>query len=298
MVIASLRHRVIFSLSAGVLALGVVAPPPASAQYVMVDVIAATVANAGGNARHDCLMGAPRSEKKILKARGYAMQAMQLYFEAMQSGAAPRSSFFVLDEESRWDDGEQTVGEEEIDLPTDFLARADATLMVKPQEFVRGGLGSNGQGRWQVLGADGRPIGSYTAFLVRKSGQWKIRHLALVRHGEEAENITQYCAEPGDVMPYRLRNAAYIVDYREGRVEKARAMIAEYQAELAQAEAVLADNPKNRTARKSAKGARNDIERWQKKLAKRQADLEIVLEDQREVMAEARAAGVSVDDES
>jgi len=64
MVIASLRHRVIFSLSAGVLALGVVAPPPASAQYVMVDVIAATVANAGGNARHDCLIGGtPKREK-------------------------------------------------------------------------------------------------------------------------------------------------------------------------------------------------------------------------------------------
>lgn len=266
------------------------APHTAHSQYVMVDVIAATIANAGDGGRHACMTGTPRKEKRVLKAREQTALVMQTYFEAMKTGSSPRSAFFRLDKKTSWTDGTQTVAQEEIDQPADFLAVPDAASAEEPSDFVRAGSGSTAQGRWQVLSEDGSLAGTYTVLFVRKGGKWHLRNLAMARADDFVQPIVQYCAEPGDVLPYRVDQAQRVVSYKEDRVKEAEARIAGYEATLARAQAILADKPKDIIAKKDIKDARKSIKRWQKKRSERQLELEEALENQASVLEEAELA--------
>ena len=237
---------------------------------------------------HSCMTGTPRKQEKVEKARESAIQTMQTYFAAMKNGSAPRSAFFVLRKETLWTAGSKSVGRKQIDQPTDFLAALGTELIVEPVSFVRSGLDANALGQWQVLAESGDLAGTYTAFFVRKRGQWKFRQLTLSRADEYIDPVVQYCHEQGDILPYRLRHAERQVAYWGRRILKAEAKLERYEARALKAETRAAKRPKNATIQEKAQLVRRRAFLWQEKLAERSMQLESALEVQATAIADAK----------
>lgn len=218
-------------------------------------------------AKAACMSGAPMAAEEVAEARAPANALMQAYRTATSAGSAPRSSFYALDKKARFAAGGTSVDRTALDEPAEPLAQAGYVLDAEPFGFVRSGLDATALGQWALRDAQGKVAGVYTAYFVRKLGEWKLRTLAFETPAEYAGPVEQFCHAPGDVLPYRLETGERMTAHHAKRLAKAEA-----KAEKARAKASKLEGAGGRGD--AAWQARAEAEKWAAEVAERRAAFE------------------------
>lgn len=259
---------------------------PAAGQAWIGQVVGDMMAQqAAAAAEAACMKGTPPKEDERLEALSPSSATMQAYHAAMKSGGA-RSAFYALDKKTAWTHGETSLSQGTIDQGSDSFAAAGLALDAEPVGFVRSGLDATALGQWAVRDANGQVVGVYNAFLVRKLGEWKLRQLTLEDAADYSGPVEQFCHTPGDVLPYRLKDAERRQAFHGNRLEKAQAKLGAEQSRLAGAEAKLAERPDSASRIQNVERARAKVAKWQGEVTERQNGLDAARTDEQAALAD------------
>jgi hypothetical protein len=243
--------------------------------------------------RHACLMGTPMAAAEVEETRAPTNALMQSYHAAMLAGSAPRSSFWQVDRKARWQFGNEVADRAALDRPAEPFAQAGMVIDSQPGALFRSGLEAHTLAQWQVRDASGQMVGTYTGLFVRNLGTWKIRHLTLTPASEYVEPAAQFCFEPGDVMPYRVRHTDGARSQAERALARAEQRLAQGRERAAAAEAALAARPDNATRQTRAAAALTELAERETVLAARQIALQNAIAEQETVRRDVTAAAAA-----
>ena len=234
-----------------------------------------------------CMGGAAPEDKEIEEALVQANGAFQSYYEAQQSGSAARSAFFAMDSKARWTHGETVLKKSNLDSSTDFLAKAGLKMDPQPFAFYRSYIDAKAMGQWPVRDEAGSVVGVYNAFFVRKLGGWKLRQLTLEEAAEYSGPVTQFCHEPGDVLPHRLESSAARITYHQGRLDKATRKLASAIEDTEKHVKRLDEKPESASRKERLQRAEAKVDKWEGEVNERAnalteatSDNEAALKDQ------------------
>lgn len=287
-----------FVLSITAAALVAAPAQPAFAQAWIGQVVGDMMAQqAAAEARHRCSMGDPMEDAEVAEALAPTNATMQAYFAGMQDGSANAAQFYALDKKARWSLGGTVHQEATLAAASDPFAVAGAVIDSEPRTYVRSGMHAFTHADWQVRDAGGNLKGTYSGYFVRKLGDWKLRTLTLTPASEYVEPVTQFCDEPGDVMPYRLEYTEHWKGSHERSVAKAETKLAGHQEKLASAQAKLAEKPESSSRKAKVTKAEERVAKWEAKLAERSeslakvtAEFDAARADEAQAKAEKEAA--------
>lgn len=290
------KHKAILPLAAAAL---VLLPGAAMGQAWIGQVVGDMMAQQAAAAQElACMKGQAMNDAEIAEARTPAPAVMRGYWEAVQAGRSPAAQF-VLNGRTRWTGGGQTLDRTGLARIRDGFAASGNRLAEQPVGFVRAGDGQSALGQWQVSDSAGRPVGLYQILFRRQQGQWLISTMELVDARTWVDPVVQYCHQPGDVLPFRLRNAEQVLAYSERREARARQRLAETVRRAEAAEAAAAANPDSSRRAEAARAARAEVAAREVDLAERVAPLEAARREMELVRADTaaweamRAAGMA-----
>lgn len=245
-----------------------------------------------------CMKGQAMVDAEIAEARTPAPAVVRAYWDAAQAGRSPATQF-ILNGRTRWTGGGQTLDRAGLARIRDGFAASGNRLADQPVGFVRAGDGESALGQWQVSDSAGRPVGLYQILFRRQQGQWLISTMELVDARSWIDPVVQYCHQPGDVLPFRVRNAEQTLAYTERREVRARQRLADTVRRAEAAEAAAVANPDSSRRADAARAARVEVAAREADLAERVAPLEAARREMELVRADAaaweamRAAGMA-----
>lgn len=239
----------------GLLAIAVILPAPAHAQYAVINDVIANVIMSMGSQDKACVV---RNVKEFEEAYGPSTDIIAKYFSDASAGK-PKSPFFKLNKRTAFTIGEKTAGQLELDQQVDLLATGANTIDGEPLRFFRAANFITAAGQWAVRGADRQIVGVYTGVFERDNGIWKILTLKVSGPGELVEPLVRYCGKPGDELEFDLNATATGLERAEKQLEKRKEKFAAADAKAIQSEA-------RSSARPTAERLEANLE--QKRLAK------------------------------
>lgn len=185
-----------FTFLAALVAAGVAGP--AGAQSSMVnDVIAQTISGMNQGTPAACYTDrwAPKP-KGIAKGTERSEAGIATYLKIAAAGTDLSEAYTYAQEERLWSlDG---VGQDSRAARDPWASRVARLERVD----LRVGNGEvSYRGLWRAVAADGTLLGTYDALLIRKKGESRLRHLALVSPGNASQPQATglFCYEPGDI---------------------------------------------------------------------------------------------------
>lgn len=191
---------------------------------------------AAQDAETACMTGATLPDSEIAEARGPSTKALLQYFKSAGSRQDISGSFH-LDKKTKLTNNSVPYGAANLSQSIDPISENGFNLESSSLRFFRSFSEASALGQWMVKSDSGAIVGVYTAYFVRKSGQWKIRELTITSKDQKIVPAMQFCHVPGDVTPFRLSYTEQGRVRAEKRLSKARARYASENARLEAAKA-------------------------------------------------------------
>ena len=145
------------------------------------------------------------SDRQVQLIVPYVNQAMEKYVSTVRSGGNLDDLFYGKRDQRHW-----TLDGAELDPRSAKDPWITASTRLQPAQYVRSNVGAGGAivSRWNVIGDDGRVLGTYDAVMVARARHFAFRELNLHSpNGAALQPLKTFCLDPGDIEKWQAAKA-------------------------------------------------------------------------------------------